>query len=361
MKLAFLGDIALFGHLSLRNNKGVYNYFSEVEQYLATCDYVVGNLESPFSEKKRTYGAKSAYLYSDPENIEVLKYLHIDIVNLANNHVFDYGKEGLALTKELLILNGIDYFGVDGREVKVEEGNNKLSFVGFCCYSSGPQGCVKYGGPGVNEFNLNDAKNTIKRNKEAGYLSIASVHAGIEHVNYPSIDTIRAARKLADAGPIIYYGHHPHVAQGIEMTKESLIAYSLGNFCFDDVYSSVSKKPLIELSENNRSSFILEVIIEHNQICSYRIVPIYIGKDKMYLCKGVSNSDIINYTNAIYNMNECEYTSFRNSIINEYLNSRKSQRNIEWYFKRLRPRYIRIYINSKIRKQKYFNCVTKFL
>lgn len=81
----------------------------------------------------------------------------------------------------------------------------------------------------------------------------------------------------------------------------------------------------------------------------------------MCLGKGVSNSDIINYTNVIYNMNEGEYTAFRNTIINNYLNYRKSQRNIEWYFKRLRLRYIRIYINSKIRKKKYFNCVTKLL
>ena len=41
--------------------------------------------------------------------------------------------------------------------------------------------------------------------------------------------------------------HHPHVAQGIEMHKSSLIAYSLGNFCFDDVYTSVSKAPLVKL------------------------------------------------------------------------------------------------------------------
>lgn len=361
MKLALLGDIALFGNLSLKNNEKALDYFSDVEKYLATVDYVVGNLESPFSEKQKTHGAKSAYLYSEPDNIRILKYLHIDLVNLANNHIMDYGKEGYNLTRTLLNNSGIGFFGIDGKEIRVEKDDNKLAFSGFCCYSSGPLGCVKYGKTGVNEYDLKDAINVIERNRDEGYLNIVSVHAGIEHVNYPSVDTIKAARMLVEKAPIIYYGHHPHVAQGIEEINGSVIAYSLGNFCFDDVYSSVSSKPLIELSENNRSTFILEITIDHNKIKSYNIIPIYIGKDKMVVGKGVDAESISQYTNVIKELNEKDYTVFRNKLIQSYLQNRVSQRDAMWYIKRLRLRYLQMILNSKIRRIKYNNKIKKYL
>lgn len=361
MKVAFIGDIALFGNLSLRNNSSLVDYFKDVSEYLQTEDYVIGNLESPFSEKQRTHGAKSAYLCSEPENVRILKLLNVHAVSLANNHMFDYGKEGYETTKRLLTENNISYFGSEGKDLLLQFESNRLAIAGFCCYSSGPLKCVPFGRYGVNEYNVGNVIKRIGRFAEAGYLNVLCVHAGVEHVNYPSLDTIKAARYMAKEHPVLYIGHHPHVAQGIERVNSSLIAYSLGNFCFDDVYSSVSKRPLIELSENNRSSFILEVTIEHNQICSYNIVPIYIGKEKMILGKGVSDKDITEYTDVINKLADNEYQEFRDAIIDSYLRSRKTQRNVAWYCKRLRPRYLGIIINSIIRKHKYNNAVIKYI
>ena len=94
MKIALLGDIALFGRASLSQNQKAELYFHSVAQCLERFDYVVANLESPFSSSHKKYGAKSAFLYSEPENIEILKQLHLNAVTIANNHMFDYGKEG---------------------------------------------------------------------------------------------------------------------------------------------------------------------------------------------------------------------------------------------------------------------------
>lgn len=362
MKLALLGDIALFGNLSIKNNSRVLDYFKDVESYLSTVDLVVGNLETPFSIKKKTHGAKSAFLCTDPENIIVLKYLHLGIVNLANNHTYDYGREGLEVTKQILLANGIDFFGVDGKEVLYENDDCKLAFTGYCCYSSGPYGCVKYGKPGINEYDLGTVQRNIKKYKNEGeYINVVSVHSGTEHVNYPSTDTIKAAKLLSNQGSLIYYGHHPHVAQGVEFSKDALIAYSLGNFCFDDVYSSSSSKPTVELSENNRSSFILEICIEKNKVTSYRIVPIYIGKDSLILGKGATGEVVKGFTDKIHSMNEADYTAFRNDLIRSYTSDRKSKRGCMWYIRRLRPRYVIRILNIKVRTKKYRNKVLKYL
>ena len=136
MRIALLGDIALFGKMSVNENPNVAAYFSEIADYLKEFDYVVGNLETPFSVEKKTNGAKSAYICSDVENVKTLKQLHINAVCLANNHMFDFGKEGYETTKRILTDNGIEYFGAEGKEVKLIDKNNKLVFSGFCCYTT---------------------------------------------------------------------------------------------------------------------------------------------------------------------------------------------------------------------------------
>lgn len=361
MKLILLGDIALFGNLSLSNNRILKCYFKDVSEYLSKADYVVGNLETPFSIRKKTNGAKSAYICSDIENIEILKYLHVDAVTLANNHIFDYGKEGYELTKKILTANSIDYWGVEGKDLLLEIEDNRLAFSGFCCYSTNPLNCVPYGQYGVNEFDLRKTEEILYNNQKNNYLNIVSVHAGVEHVNYPSLDTISAAHLLARKFSYIYYGHHPHVAQGIEELGDSLVAYSLGNFCFDDVYTLASKEPLIELSDNNRSSYMLEICIENNKIISYDTIPIYIGKDKMHLGKGISRDDLRNYSDTICNLSQEEYIKKRNLIIAAYVAGRKSKRNMYWFLKRLRPKYFFLILEMKKNQQRYKKIFQKYL
>ena len=254
MKIALLGDMAFFGKMSSKENPKCDEFFSDISLFLKDCDFIVGNLETPFSEKKKSHGAKSAYICSDSVNVSILKQLHVNAVCLANNHMFDFGKEGYETTKRVLEENGIDFFGAEGKELYLEHEDCKIAFSGFCCYSSNPLQCVGYGEYGVNEYNVRKVQQVLERNSEQGYFNIVAVHAGVEHVNYPSLDHIKAARLLSKVCPYIYYGHHPHVLQGVEETNGSLLAYSLGNFCFDDVYSSASKKPLIRLSDNNRTS-----------------------------------------------------------------------------------------------------------
>lgn len=361
MKIALLGDIALFGRMAISNNGDWKSYYSKVKDLLKDSDYIIGNLESPFSVRKKTGGAKSAYLFSEVNNIEILRYLNIKAVTLANNHMFDYGTEGYETTKQVLSDNCIEWFGSEGKSLIIEHGGNKLACEGFCCYSSNPLRCCEYGGYGVNEYNIEKVISIVEHYKDAGYLPILSVHAGIEHVNYPSTDTIKCAHLLASKTPIIYYGHHPHVVQGIEEYSRSLIAYSLGNFCFDDVYSSVSTKPLVELSENNRSSCILFVEVEDNIITSWYTVPIYIGRTELQVGKGITVELLNQYSDALSSYLNDDYTRLRNSLIKEYINDRKQKRNIIWFLKRLQPRYLQILLNAKKNKASYDHCVTSYM
>jgi len=363
MKLALLGDIALFGNMSLTKNPDAASIFSEVADYLSVFDYVVGNLETPFSALKKTSGAKSAYICSDVENIDILKKLHVNAVCLSNNHMFDFGKEGYETTKKILDENGMAYFGSEGKELKVKLDENKISFSGFCCYTTNPLKCVPYGEYGVNAYNLHTVENILKRNSDDGFLNIVAVHAGLEHVNYPSTDHIMTARLLAEECPYVYYGHHPHVIQGIEEYKGSLIAHSLGNFCFDDVYTSATdSKPLVELTENNRTGMILELTIENNKVVDWKEQLIYIPK--VGSIKLIENDKILKIYNeklAHREENKEEYEKERSQIINERLAERKAQRNLSWFIKRLQPRYVKLMFDMRRNNKLYNENVKQYL
>lgn len=356
MRIALLGDIALFGHCTSSD------YFKEIAEYLAGFDYVIGNLETPFSAAKKTHGAKSAYICADSQSVSILKQLHINAVTLANNHMFDYGKEGYELTKKLLDNNGIEWFGSEGKELQLELYGNKIAFAGYCCYTTNPLCCVKYGDYGVNAYNFVNAKEFITKKTSDGFLPVIAVHAGLEHVNYPSLEHVRAARQLASAGSYIYYGHHPHVIQGVEEYHGSLIAHSLGNFCFDDVYTDNSSTPLVELTDNNRTGMILELTVKNNKIESWR--------EQLLLISGEGGIGLMNNNDTIIEYNAClvdcenqvsKYTEKRNQIISKRISERKTKRNIIWYLKRLRLRYVQILVNAKLNSKNFNSCVKQYI
>ncbi len=350
MKIALLGDIAFFGKFSMNNNANLFEYFKIISNKLSSYDLVIGNLETPFVEEGvKPYGFKSAYIKSSPQNVELLKYLNIDVVNLANNHIYDYGKKGYELTKSLLKKNDIKYFGIENNQLTINFDNNKLALNGFCCYSTNPLGLdIK----GINALNTNSAEKILIENSEKKMFNIFSVHCGQEHVNYPNYDHIRLARQLANISPYVFYGHHPHVAQGVEKVNESLIAYSLGNFCFDDVYTNKSKDPLIKQTENNKESFILELEVENNVLIDYQIIPIYMGEKEM-IVGSLDISGKINHYSKILNLEKMEYRFKRDVLLNSYIAERKNKRDFLWYLKRLNYKSFFLIVSALLNSKKY--------
>lgn len=340
MKVAFIGDIGFFGKYSMEGNTSIFDYFSSAAKYLSQFDYVIGNLELPFLEHGQSIGAKSAYLKSLPSNVALLKYLNINIVTLANNHIFDFGDKGVESTISLLEQNGIKYFGIYEKDILLED--VKLALHGYCCYSTNPYGLNGH----VNKLNLPDVEAKLRKYHELGYLNIVSIHAGLEHVNYPARHDIKMARQLGDISPYIYFGHHPHVLQGIESYKDSLIAYSLGNFCFDDVYTPKSLKPLVEQNNNNKTSAILELNINNGKLENHQTTSLFMGENTLEIDSINLEPILLKYSKALLT-DEVEYNIFRNNLFSKYVSNRKSMRDIQWYIKRMNYRSVLMIIRAK--------------
>ncbi len=362
MKIALLGDIGLLGNYSLANNPELIKRLKPVSDFLGQFDLVIGNLETPFSYKKKTWGAKSAYICTDPMNIDVLKSLHINAVTIANNHMYDFGSEGFKTTISTLESNGIDWFGADGKVFKVEAAGNRLLFNGFCCYSTNPLKLSShFGAQGINRFNLKEVTDILKSKSDEGWLNILAIHSGIEHVNTPSVEQILAAHVLADVASFVWYGHHPHVVQGIENIGDSLIAHSLGNFCFAGNYED-KNRPTIELSENNRNGMILVLEVENNKILDYKTYITAI-KDDGTIVLLTENTVVNTYSTQIkeYFKNPEAYKENRMAQRSKYLSRRKEMRNLKWFLKRLRPRYAKLMLDNRRNAKKYHKSLTNQL
>lgn len=362
MKIALLGDLALFGKYSSLRMSFAPTRFKKMADFLSNYDLVVGNLETPLTKASTTCSGKSAYIKGDPQDASLLKYLNISAVCLANNHIFDYGYCGLKETQETLNYSGIEYFGVNGKEFLFSREGINLVFVGYCCYSTNPVGVwpQRMKGNYISQFQPLLLGRKITECSDANSIVIASIHAGEEHVNYPSNDHIQIARRLSKKGKYVYYGHHPHVVQGIESVNDSVLAYSLGNFCFDDVYSNKSKLPLVKQSENNRSGLILELEIQSDLKLNYKAIPIFDDGDEIILLNGQFDSKLKKYSDEL-SRNPDEYKAMRQSLIDEYKNSRKHNRSMSWYLKRFSPNTIIIIAKAIMNRILYKFTIKRYL
>lgn len=217
-----LGRSVMTKSLNVKNP----NYpFINVSDVLRSADIVFSNLESPIIDNC-PYVNSGFKFCSDPKMIEGLKYTGIDVVNLANNHMLNYGKEGLDKTKKYLELNGIKWVG-DGNLIVIEKNKTKFGFLGFDFLDHRARD---------EDFNL------VRDSKRRVDILIVGVHWGEEYKSKASQSQKLIARQLSEAGADFLVGHHPHSIQDIEMVGGTKVYYSLGNFVFDQMWSEETKK-----------------------------------------------------------------------------------------------------------------------
>lgn len=354
MRIALIGDVGLFGCNNIHNPR-IKEKFKPIKDLLSQYDYVIGNLETPLTTSSKTIGGKSAYIKGEPKDVEILKYIGITHVSLANNHILDYKKEGLTETINALDKARIGWFGVNKKSAEIIDDDTRIRIHGYCCYSTNGKGL----GNVVNELNPLIVERDINKDYCDGFLPILSCHWGEEHVHYPNYDHLKIARKVAKCGNCIVHGHHPHVIQGIEELEGSLITYSLGNFCFDDVYTNKSNQPLIRLKEDNRESFVLEIEIINNSIRQHDVIPFIFDKSKYYFKQNVCEK-ILKWSSFLANPYEV-YNKTRQKDLNAYISSRKKTRDVHWYIKRLNMESLRIIISNRRNRIRYKKIVKKYV
>jgi poly-gamma-glutamate synthesis protein (capsule biosynthesis protein) len=238
--VALTGDILLDrGVRKYLDSEGVDYPYEKVRDILSRFDIVFGNLECPITEGG-VPALKSWNLVfkADIENSNALRRAGYDVLNLANNHVMDYGTEGLLSTLDALEKSGIKEVGAgeDSKKARLPVYvEAKGIVIGFLGYSTFPhEGYFFFADrPDVAYADINRIDDEIRNARENCDFLIVSFHWGKEFDFYPYDYQRELAYLAVDSGADVVVGHHPHVLQEIEEYNGSHIFYSLGNFVFD--------------------------------------------------------------------------------------------------------------------------------
>ncbi len=250
--LIVVGDIMLSRGVAKKIEKNGNDYpFLKVKDYLKTGDIVFGNLETPISSGREILPGEM-FFRSEPGMEKELSENNFSILSLANNHTGNFGDYGLEQTFKYLNQAGIKYVGAGENEQEayaptyIDIQGFKFAFLAYDDIDFTP---VEYGATeksaGLAFMNKDKLVAGIIEAKQKADFVIISMHSGNEYQDYSSEKQKEFAHLAIDSGAELVIGHHPHVVQEIEKYKNKYIFYSLGNFIFDQMWSTETRQGAI--------------------------------------------------------------------------------------------------------------------
>ncbi|HAV92994.1 TPA: hypothetical protein DCW38_07450 [candidate division WOR-3 bacterium] len=277
IKITAVGDIVM-GNTFPENNlpqKNGAELFMPAESLLKKGDIVVGNLECSLCDSgtlmKKIVEGKT-YGFKTPEKYGInLKKAGFNVMNIANNHIRDFGEGGVKSTKRILDSLNIKYTGYSGQVAFFSVDSCKIAVIGFSSY---------YGMNNLLE--KEKSADLIKTAKDSNDIVIVTFHGGSEGQNAMHIkneteymygelrgNIYEFCHDAIDAGADAVIGHGPHVPRGIELYKDRIIAYSLGNFL---TYAGINTNgqngysPLLYLELDFEGRFLFGKIYSFKQV-----------------------------------------------------------------------------------------------
>jgi poly-gamma-glutamate synthesis protein (capsule biosynthesis protein) len=228
-------------------------------------DLLFGNFETPISAA-RCHEPDAPDKYWCPPGVgRALREYGFDVVNLAHNHIYDFGAEGVEATTTELRAAGLPFVGI-GRTTDEAAAPAVVTTrtgvpVGFLGYTTAVNALdprhayvACYPGPAR-------VAEDIRRLRARVETVVVSCHSGAQYNPYPAPETRALARAALEAGAAVFLGHHPHVPQGCEPIGRGLAVYSLGDFL----------APV--WNEQTRRTFFVRVRIDGAAVIRHELVP----------------------------------------------------------------------------------------
>ncbi len=226
--------------------------FEKLADVIKSADFSFFNLESPFFRSCKPTETGMVFC-ADFNAIDGLLFAGVDGVNLSNNHIRNYGDEGLEDTRNLLKENKIGFFGEGENPLIVDVKGMRFAFLG-------------YNEVGLGEKAYRSLKNQLREEvlntRPLVDILIVSFHWGNEYTTTISPRQRELSYLAIDAGGDVVIGHHPHWVQEKEIYKGKPIYYSLGNFVFDQMWS-----------EETRKGILVKLVFEGKNLIDEEILP----------------------------------------------------------------------------------------
>ena len=303
-------DIVSLGNLIIHQsqingakNENGYDFspsFQYIKEMVSEADISLGILEGALAG-----GEPTGYpIFNSPDEvIDSLRDTGIDVVNYANNHIYDYDDEGLQRTIEITKEKGLDVLGVKSTEeeksylVKEVDGV-KIGFLAYVFETSMINGhktinsniLSTYSENLINTFNYNDLESFYKKieneisamKSEGVEFIITSMHWGEEYNTYIEATQNEIAKKLNELGVDIILGGHPHVIQPYEIIcnesgHSTFVIYSQGNSLSNQSEQEIG---VAESEDGIMIKFTLEKKDGNVSLKEYKIIPTWVYKEE---------------------------------------------------------------------------------
>ncbi len=243
------------------------------------------------------------FFNSPDEVVDALKDTGIDIINYANNHIYDYEDVGLKRTIDVTKEKGLDVLGVKSTEEEknylVKEVNGiKIGFLAYVFETSMINGhktinsniLSTYSENLINTFNYNDLESFYKKieneisamKSEGVEFIITSMHWGEEYNTYIEASQNEIAKRLNKLGVDIILGGHPHVIQPYEIMRNesghsTFVIYSQGNSLSNQSEQEIG---VAESEDGIMIKFTLEKKDGNVSLKEYKIIPTWVYKEE---------------------------------------------------------------------------------
>lgn len=267
-----------------------------MEKYMKESDLTILNLESPLTNSGSIISKSGPNIKANPQSIELLTYAKVNLVTLANNHIMDYGEEGLRSTLDVCKKNNISTVGagLTEKEIKAHhiftKGNKKIAIVNLA-----ENEFNKIGEVGANTVDFISNYHQIKEAKKQVDYVIVIAHGGREHYQLPTPDVRERYRFFTEAGADVVVAHHPHCYGGYEIYNGKPIFYSLGNFIFD--YKKKYQKG------HWTEAFVLKLVISSDKI-DFQLIPFFQGREQNPNIELMKGNDEKNFFEKINMLNK---------------------------------------------------------
>ncbi len=344
LDILFAGDFGPMGVVEndiIRNNQP--DIHIDLKDYLQNKDLFVANLECPITTSETKIKKAGPSLKAIPQCISFINQCSIDILNLSNNHIMDYGAKGLNDTFNLLKDN-TPCFGA-GKNIaeakapfRIEKKGIKVSFMSYCENVFNIATAEKAGCAPIDPV---DIMERIQHEKRESDHVILSLHVGSEYYPLPGPKLKSICHKFVDYGASAIICHHSHVIGGYEIYNGVPIFYGLGNFIFD--FFTRRKRPksyeglLVKIGFNKFKPLKLELIPFIFNREKVKLFQLDNDHFNQFLDRMNKLRDIIQHGSVFLSM----WSLYAGEIYYYYLSSRlRKARSYIWLSKEKRYRFL---------------------
>lgn len=303
VELVFGGDICFYEEFALMGayrqrgedikkciSEDLLNQIHEADIFMLNNEFAYSDRGEPIPEKAYTFRTR-------PENVKILYELGVDIVGLANNHIYDFGETALVDTFETLEKSKMPYIGA-GRNLEearkpayFECGDITIAYINATqierLETPDTKGATESTPGTFRRFNENEftiLKETIKEAKQKADFVAVYIHWGTENTDELDWAQTYQAPLIAEAGADLIIGNHTHCLQGIEKIGDVPVIYSVGNFWFNS---------------KELDNCVVRAVVTKEGLKSFQFVPAKQANCTTSLLYGEEKTRVLNYMRSI--------------------------------------------------------------